>query len=120
MVREWKFSQTTGLIFCETLEVLTHGYSGSGAGKNNHNMQEVVGVGPIPCGWYTVGGRQETPSPISYRLIPDAGTKTFNRSGFMVHGDSIAEPGSASHGCIVADRVTRVQLREGDRVEVTP
>lgn len=118
MITTWRYSQTTGLLECESLGVMEQCYSGNGEGKNKHSMQSKVGIGPIPTGWYTLGERQEHPSPVAYPLIPDKDTETFGRSGFMVHGDSIAAPGTASHGCIVAGYAVRPLFRRGDRLAV--
>lgn len=35
------------------------------------------------------------------RFIPDAGTVTYGRRDFMIHGDSVEHPGRASNGCII-------------------
>jgi hypothetical protein len=34
-------------------------------------------------------------------LTPILQTKTYGRSGFLIHGDSIQHPGEASEGCII-------------------
>jgi hypothetical protein len=48
--------------------------------------------------------------------MPDRGTETFGRSEFRIHGDSIAHPGMASHGCIILPRAVRDAIwRSGDR-----
>jgi hypothetical protein len=44
---------------------------------------------------------------------------TFGRGEFLIHGDEVEHPGEhmASHGCIVADRVTRTRIwQSGDTV----
>ena len=40
-------------------------------------------------------------SPVAMPLIPDPANQMHGRSGFFIHADSIADPGSASEGCIV-------------------
>ena len=79
------------------------GYSGLGEGKNNPRMIQVVGVGPIPPGNYTIGPAFTSPQsgPITMRLTPEEGTEVYGRSGFEMHGDSKEHPGQASHGCTV-------------------
>jgi hypothetical protein len=48
--------------------------------------------------------------------MPDPGTETFGRGEFRIHGDSIAHPGTASHGCIILPRAVRDAIwRSGDR-----
>lgn len=85
------------------------GYSGHGYGKNNPSMQDVKGVGPIPCGRYIISEPFDSPKhgPYCLRLTPMEGTNTFGRDGFLIHGDSIIHPGMASEGCIVALRSVR-------------
>jgi len=34
------------------------------------------------------------------------------RSAFLIHGDSIAAPGTASHGCIILARPDRERIAE--------
>jgi hypothetical protein len=43
-----------------------------------------------------------------------AGTYTYGRDGFMIHGDSIANPGTASEGCIVLRRNERQAIWESN------
>lgn len=51
------------------------------------------------------------------RLTPMAHTYTYGRSGFMIHGDSLAHPGQASDGCIVLDQQYRSMIwLSGDHV----
>ena len=54
-------------------------------------------------------------------LAPEPGTETFGRSGFMIHGDNIKAPGTASEGCIIQVRAIREAFwNSGDReIEVT-
>ena len=54
--------------------------------------------------------------PCVLRLEPSAQTDTRGRSGFLIHGDSKTQPGTASHGCIILPRVVREQVwQSGDR-----
>jgi hypothetical protein len=32
------------------------------------------------------------------------------RDNFLIHGDSIAAPGTASHGCIILNRLARERI----------
>lgn len=83
--------------------VLGHGYSGLHLGKNNPAMQAAVGVGPIPQGHWIIGKAYPSPNtgPYTIMLTPKGGTDTKGRSEFRIHGDSVAHPGEASHGCII-------------------
>lgn len=75
-------------------------------------MENVENVGPIPKGIYDIGAPNHTTShgPFVMALSPAAGTDTFGRSGFLIHGDAIADPGTASHGCIILARDLRDRI----------
>lgn len=112
------------------------GYSGFGDGTNNAELETVPEIGPIPQGiWNMEIIKGEDGLPCDYekkkapviRLTPANGTDTFNRAGFLIHGDLIAEAGEelASHGCIVVPKYVREQIAvyvtEGDdQLTVTP
>jgi len=86
------------------------GYSGRNRGKNNPAMQNAVGIGPIPQGLWNIVAVENRPDdlgPVCIKLEPAKGTNTFGRSGFYAHGDSIKNPGTASHGCIILPRAIR-------------
>lgn len=93
------------------------GYSGSGAGKNNPAMQDVIGVGPIPQADYTIGPLEDSHQTGMdiMRLTPKPGSNVFGRSDFEMHGDSSAHPGMASHGCIIMAHAVRLYVaKSGD------
>jgi hypothetical protein len=110
------YEQSTGHLLTAKLQLFAICYSGFGIGKNNPDMEHVVGVGPICQGRYrlvtveyvTTSGPH---GPYVIRLEPDLlndmhgvdeqGNKLDDRAGFLIHGDEIHHPGTASHGCIV-------------------
>jgi type VI secretion system (T6SS) effector TldE1-like protein len=109
------YEQATGqmlLVEDGMRDLIGKGYSGSEAegGKNNPHAQCEKDIGPIPRGRYTIGAPFAGPSPLSLRLTPDAANDMCGRDGFLIHGDSIAEPGTASHGCIILNRLQREQI----------
>ncbi len=113
----WTYEQATGRISRDGMQVAT-GYAGLGEGKNNPAMEKVKNMGPIPRGSWTIGTPHDTPDhgPFVMRLSPADGTVTFGRDGFLIHGDSIAKPGTASHGCIIFPRTVRNQIAaSGDK-----
>jgi hypothetical protein len=114
----WQFRQSTGELQHNGQHVAT-GYSGHGAGKNNPAMQGVCGVGPIPRGRWTISGPPvdtQAHGPYVLRLVPAPGTRTLGRSGFLMHGDSLSDPGTASRGCIIVSCGVRERVWEsGDR-----
>ena|ERR1035437_5329862 len=93
---------------------LAYGYSGAGAGKNNPAMQKVYDVGPIPRGKYLIDVPVDTVThgPYVLRLEPDDRNVMFGRAGFLIHGDSVVNPGSASEGCIIMPRFARERIWE--------
>ena len=113
----WRYDQSSGEI-SRNGTIISRGYSGHDRGKNNPSMQAAVGIGPIPAGGWTMTSVGDSPhtGPFTIVLEPLPGTKTFGRSEFRIHGDSIAHPGTASHGCIIMPRDVRRQIwGSGDR-----
>jgi hypothetical protein len=96
-----------------------NGYSGAGSGRNNAALQSIHNVGPIPQGNWTITGltvENTSHGPYVLHLAPNGNTNTFGRSGFLIHGDSIKAPGTASQGCIILPRAVRQRIWEsGDR-----
>jgi Tlde1 domain len=107
----WIYSQSSGKLKRDG-NLISVGYSGFGEGKNNPSMQQVADVGPIPQGLYEISAPYDTTThgPLVMALIPQPGTNTFGRSGFLIHGDSIEHPGQASHGCIIMNKVVRLMI----------
>lgn len=116
----WIYAQKSGHLFRDGSLVAT-GYSGSMHGKNCPELEGIRSVGPIPRGKWLIAGPPVTSprtGPITLTLIPQFGTELFGRDGssFRMHGDSIAEPGTASEGCIVMPPTTRQAVWDsGDR-----
>ena len=98
----WTYSQSTGEISRHG-KVCGTGYSGLGPDKNVAADQAVIGQGPIPQGAWIIGPAHNDPQLGQHvmALQPTLGTETLGRSGFFIHGDLLAHPGQASHGCIV-------------------
>jgi hypothetical protein len=112
----WIWHQSAGLL--TRGEKSWRGYSGAGRGRNNPTLQAAVGIGPIPQGKWTIVDRHDSPNtgPYTLSLTPEPDTPTFGRSQFRIHGDSIAHPGTASHGCIILPRAVREAIwHSGDR-----
>ena len=107
----WTYKQTNGELSHDGALAGTC-YSGYETGKNNPAMQGVENAGPVPQGLYSIGAPECVDSPGPHgpfvlRLTPDPANTMFGRSGFLIHGDSIARPGFASRGCIIAGRLIR-------------
>lgn len=106
----WTYHQQTGKLLDPSGAVVGTGYSGAPPlGKNNPVFQNVKSIGPIPQGSYTIGALFNSPThgPDSMHLTPDPANDMFGRDCFLMHGDSIAHPGSASQGCIIMPRAIR-------------
>lgn len=110
----WIWDQSAGALRDAKGVTCGYGYAGMGAGKNNPDAQGLQGVGPVPQGrWKICEPRHsENTGPYTMNLEPEEGTDTLGRSAFRIHGDSIAHPGTASHGCIILSRVTRQLIWE--------
>jgi hypothetical protein len=107
----WIYSQRNGSLV-HYGEVVGAGYSGSGAGKNNPDMQEVHDIGPCPRGSYVISEPFDSAmhGPLTFRLTPLPGTEMFDRADMMIHGDAIRHPGCASHGCLCLPHAVREQV----------
>jgi len=119
----WIWDQSQGKMYHakegREYTFVSRGYSGREWGKNNHSAQKVVGIGPIPEGMWTIEKpyHSKNTGPYTLGLSPVKGTKTFERSAFRIHGDSIKNPGTASHGCIILPRYIRERIWDsGDTV----
>ena len=116
----YPLNQETGLVYVSQTGIfgvedsvgvftpLFRCYSGAPGAINDPEKEKVKAVGPIPR------GRWQMDAPSSHhRLGPvcigleAAGWKPYGRSGFFIHGDNKSANGSASTGCIIADRKSR-------------
>lgn len=112
----WRYDQATGEMSVDG-EVVATGYSGAEDGKNDPMAQSEHNIGPIPRGKYAIGEPSDTKThgPYVLHLTPDAANEMFGRSGFLIHGDSVVHPGTASEGCIILPRAVRERIwQSGD------
>lgn len=119
----WTYEQGTGWLKQDGI-LKGKGYSGwddgdnvpePGEGKNNPSVQHIKGIGPVPRGRWKIQLPpffHQTAGPFTMRLIPMQDTPTFGRDGFLIHGDSLAKPGAASHGCIILARSLRMLIAD--------
>ena len=115
----WVYHQGTGALVYNDETVAT-GYAGANAGRNNPAAEALRNIGPIPRGSYEIGRPRNTArrGPHAMDLTP-SGHNALGRTEFMIHGDSIANPGQASEGCIVLPRNARERISgSGDNVLV--
>jgi hypothetical protein len=108
----WVYRQTSGKVMTPEGATLATGYSGAGAGKNQHAYETVENVGPIPCGRYVMQPpiNSDEHGPFAIPLTPDISTEMFGRHDFMIHGDSIPHSGFASEGCVILGRLARQEM----------
>lgn len=114
----WTYEITTGKIFNDQGELIGLGYSGAPDHKNDATAQSLRDQGPIPEGSYRIMPPQDTMThgPYVLPLEPDSRNLMWGRSGFLIHGDSIVSPGTASEGCIIQSKNVREQVwGSGDR-----
>jgi hypothetical protein len=114
----WTYVQKTGWFGRDGI-LSAFGYAGAEVGRNNPEMQQVHNVGPIPVGLYRIVGPPFDTvdhGPKVLRLEPDSENSMHGRAGFLIHGDSVSNPGTASEGCIILPRAVRMKIWEsGDR-----
>ena len=109
----WIYEQATGKLKDASGAVVAIGYSGRYPdGKNNPQAQDLEDVGPIPRGHYRIGAPVDTVTHGAYVLPlgPAVGNQMFGRVGFLIHGDSVFAPGTASEGCVILSRDIRKRL----------
>jgi hypothetical protein len=114
----WTYRQSTGELIAADGVCCGVGYAGHGAGINDPAMDAIAHVGPLPRGRYTIGLAYDHPTlgPLTMNVAPDPATEMHGRADFRIHGDSIHDPGTASHGCMVQDhRVRRAVSESADR-----
>jgi len=110
----WQYQQSTGQLSQNGL-LIARGYSGFGKHKNVPESQGRRSLGPIPQGKYSIGPLRTSKNtgPFVMDLTP-VGHDALGRTAFQIHGDNAT--GTASHGCIILDRPTRLRIgRSGDR-----
>ena len=112
----WTFEQSSGALRDPNGVLVSVGYAGGECGArpdavNNPVLQDVVNVGPLPCGAYLIEAPIEHSrlGPFALPLLPEATNEMFGRSDFYMHGDTPA-PGQASDGCIIMPRAVREQV----------
>lgn len=108
------YSQSLGYLWGFDGTHKSTGYSGFGPGKNNPRMEGVRNIGPIPRGLYAVGQSYDSArtGPLSIPLSP-VKHDSLGRTDFLIHGDSIKNPGTASTGCIILPRDIREWIISG-------
>lgn len=117
----WIYKQIIGQFW--SLPDVFIGYSGQPPYVNEPTAQQLVGRGPLPRGFYTIGEAFTHPDlgPMAMRLTPDPCNRMYGRSDFLIHGDNPRHVGFSSNGCIVMPREAReaVNASTDKELEVT-
>ena len=110
------YNQKTGETYLDG-EFEGIGYSGTGDGRNNPDMEDVPNVGPIPRGKYKIGQPYYSSrcGPICFPLEP-VGHDAHGRTDLRIHGDN--KTGDASQGCIILGRTIRSRIRDDRETEL--
>lgn len=115
----WIYHQATGKIYHDKQLESSLGYAGSGIWKNNPSGETQKNLGPLPRGKYTIADHfihHPHAGKHVLRLTPSPSNQMYGRSGFLIHGDSIQAPGTASNGCIILPYAVRQKVfASGDR-----
>lgn len=112
----WTYKQSTGELFHTDSEndetLIGKGYSGAGESKNDPQSQVIHNEGPIPQGVYNILEPRDTEKhgPYVMPLAPDPANQMFGRDGFLIHGDAVHAPGTASQGCVILAHPIRQQI----------
>ncbi|MFZ4835148.1 tlde1 domain-containing protein [Rouxiella sp. Mn2063] len=96
-------------------------YAGAIGYKNDPQFESLQDKGPLPRGRYKIVGVPFThrrAGRYTLRLSQYPSNNMFGRDGFLIHGDSIQHPGTASNGCIVLDPRFRHRIYESNDKEL--
>jgi len=119
----WIWVQSTGRLL-RNLAIIACGYSGRDECKNDPASESKHNRGPIPRGHYRIEKPRDTAEhgPFVMPLTPSPENRMYGRNAFLIHGDSIKAPGTASFGCIILDRKTREAIWNSNdhELEVIP
>lgn len=107
----WTYHQKTGALHNLNGEYIGRGYSGTGVGRDNPELEGVVQLGPIPRGRWLIlpAYKHKRLGPVVMNLEP-VGHTAKGRSLFRIHGDN--KINDASNGCIILSRPLREMITD--------
>lgn len=110
----WTYVQSSGALVDPDGKIVTYGYSGTPGYANHPEFQNVEDKGPIPRGLYDALEPHDSPDhgPYAMHLVADLDNEMFGRGQFLMHGDSVTHPGTASKGCMIIPRFARERFWE--------
>ncbi len=99
----------TGTLFLNG-KTIGSGYSGAPGFVNNPEAEGRRNQGPIPRGRWKIGRPTQVHPRLGRLVIPltPDGHDAKGRSAFLIHGDSLRRPGTASQGCIILPYAVRL------------
>lgn len=107
----WIYSQSTGKLWNPSGQIEATGYSGAGDCKNDPDREALRNRGPIPRGLWKIGKPYDSKNVGKFALpLAPAGHLAHGRTAFLIHGDSVRAPGTASQGCIIMPRPVREKI----------
>lgn len=106
----WAYEVTTRKLYHNNVLIYSNGYAGRGEHKDKPTSEHIPNWGPIPRGKWRINGHTNSKGPLTIVLTPAAGTHTYGRTDFRIHGDSISSPGTASEGCIIVGYNARLAI----------
>lgn len=111
----WTYRQSDGTLLHDGT-VIGVGYSGYGAHANHPADETLKNLGPIPQGTYAIAPVEDADGgphgAFVLPLVPHAENEMFGRSGFLMHGDNAKGNHTASMGCIIMPKATRVLVAQ--------
>lgn len=107
------FSISQGKLWLDG-RVLGAAYSGAPGHINKPEDVALKAEGPLPPGQYKIGPAYVDPQkgPVVMALTPCGDQEMYSRGSLLIHGDSIAHPGTASRGCLICSRPYREAIRD--------
>ncbi|MFH8133273.1 tlde1 domain-containing protein [Pantoea osteomyelitidis] len=99
----WKYVVREATFYNNGIKLKAR-YAGAPGYYNNPSQECIKNKGPVPRGRYIIGAPYKSLRTGIYTLplSPDAENNMCGRGDFLIHGDSIRYPGTASQGCIIA------------------
>lgn len=116
----WKYDVATRAFSLNGVHQFYAEYAGAEGYKNDSAYECRANQGPLPRGTYTIGApfTHSTAGAYTLRLTPAAGNDMCGRAGFLIHGDSVSNPGTASTGCIVLIKSRRKEIVDSGDTEL--
>ena len=115
----WIWKSSEGELWKDGVRV-AEGYSGAPGFINDVTKEHLKCQGPIPRGTWRLGNTLSSHTkvgPVAIRLSP-VGHDAKGRSDFLIHGDSLKRPGTASEGCIILPRAARLLISQSSDREL--